>query len=87
MPANLIRNLHGGLIRTGRLGADWKVDDLVEEGRFIGCLLQPGIWSDLDEDNTDRPILPRLLAISPLIIEADNHTRFWRRQLLAQAFT
>ncbi len=75
MPANLIRNLHGDLIRTGRLRAHWKVDDFVQKGRFTGCPLRPRIWPDLDENDTDRPILPRLLAIRPLIVEANDHTR------------
>lgn len=87
MPTNLIGDLHSGLIRAGRLGADWKVDDFVEKGRFIGRLLRPRIWPNLDENDTDRPILPGLLAISPLIIVANDHTRFGRRQLVAQAIT
>ena len=87
MSANLVGDLHGSLIGAGRLGADWEIDDFVEKGRFIGRRLRPRIWPNLDENDTDGPIFPRLLATSPLIIVANNHTRFGRRQLLAQAIT
>lgn len=87
MPANLIRDSYGSLIRTRRLGADWKINHLAEKGRFIGVLLRPGIRPDLDENDTDGTLLPRLLTIGPLIIEANDHTRFRCRQLLARAIT
>lgn len=87
MPANLVRDLHRGLICTRRLSADWQVDDFVEKSHFLGCPLLPRIGPQLDENNASWPILPRLLTISPLVIEANNHTRFGGRQLLAQVIT
>lgn len=87
MPSNLIGDTNSRLIYAGRLGADRKINDLVETGRLISLPMGPGIGPHLDENDTDWPIFPGLLAIGPLIIETNDHARFRCRQLLAQAVT